>query len=468
MKQLIGDKKFYKMVLTIAIPIIIQNGVTNFVGFLDNMMVGQVGTNQMSGVAIVNQLLFVFNLCIFGAVSGAGIFVSQFWGQKNYEGMRDAFRFKMIVCGILTVIGISIFALLGPQLISLYLHEGNDSGQVIATLNYGKEYLVIMLIGLVPFAIGQVYASTLRERGETILPMKAGITSVCVNTVLNILLIFGYLGFPNLGIKGAAIATVIARIVECTIIVTWTHYHKEDNPFVQGAYHNFVVPADLMKQIIKKGAPLLMNEALWAAGTAMLMQCYSVRGLEVVAGLNIAQTIANLFNVVFIALGSAVAIIVGPLLGAGKMEEAEDTAYKMIFFSVVSCFVLGACMLVIAPMFPAIYNTSDQIKALATAFIRIGALCMPIFGFLHATYFTIRSGGRTFITFLFDSVFLWVVSVPLAFALTRYTGMPIVAIYFGCQLVDLLKCGIGYAMLKKGIWIQNIVEDIDLESELSQ
>lgn len=460
MRQLIGDKKFYRMVLAIAIPIMVQNGITHFVGFLDNMMVGQVGTSQMSGVAIVNQLLFVFNLCIFGAVSGAGIFMSQFWGQRHYEGMRYAFRFKIVICGIITLIAIGALALLGEPLISLYLHETNGSQQVVETLNYGKDYLSIMLIGLIPFAIGQVYASTLREQEETILPMKAGIVGVVVNCVLNMLLIFGTLGFPKLGIQGAAIATVIARIVECSIIVGWTHHHKEAHPFIQDVYKNFKIPAELTKQIIKKGTPLLLNEALWASGMAMLMQCYSVRGLDVVAGLNISQTIANLFNVVFIALGSAVAIIVGPLLGAGKMKEAEDTAYKMIFFAVGSCFLLGSAMFICAPLFPAIYKTTPEIKALATNFIRIGAMCMPIFGFLHATYFTIRSGGRTFITFLFDSVFLWVVSVPVAFVLTRYTGLGIVIIYLGCQLLDLFKCGIGFWMLKKRIWVQNIVEDI--------
>lgn len=457
MRKLVGDRRFYKMVLAIAVPIMIQNGVTNFVGLLDNIMVGQVGTDQMSGVAIVNQLLFVFNLCIFGGVSGAGIFSAQFFGQKNYTGVRDTLRFKLVICGIITALGVVILSIFGSNLINLYLHEGSGAGDIGATLLYGEGYLWIMLIGLLPFALSQAYGSTLREAGETVLPMKAGITAVCVNLALNSLLIFGNLGFPALGIQGAAIATVISRVVECGIIVVWTHKHNTRNIFVQGLYKNFRIPAVLMKKIIIKGTPLLMNETLWSAGMAMLMQCYSVRGLSVVAGLNIATTIANLFNVVFIALGSAVAIIVGPLLGAGKMEEAKEQAYKMIFFSVGCCFIMGSLMALLAPLFPAIYNTTDEVKYLAAWFIRIAAFCMPIQGFLHATYFTIRSGGKTFITFLFDSVYLWVASVPFAFLLAHYTNMSILPIYLACQLIDLVKCLVGYIMLKKEIWMNNIV-----------
>ena len=174
MKKLIGDKKFYMMILAIAIPIMIQNGITNFVGMLDNIMVGKVGTEQMSGVAIVNQLLFVFNLCIFGAVSGAGIFGAQFFGQDNHEGVRDTFRFKIVLCAIIVGISLIIFLIFGKSLISMYLHEGSDVGDIKLALHYGEIYMRIMLIGLIPFTIIQVYAGTLRETGQTLLPMLAG------------------------------------------------------------------------------------------------------------------------------------------------------------------------------------------------------------------------------------------------------------------------------------------------------
>ena len=189
----------------------------------------------------------------------------------------------------------------------------------------------------------------------------------------------------------------------------------------------------------------------------MLMQCYSIRGLSAVAALNISTTISNVFNVVFIAMGSAIAIIVGQLLGAGKMEEAKETDTRLIAFSVFSCFGIGAILILCAPLFPMMYNTTSEVKTLAAEFIRIAALCMPLAAFIHASYFTLRSGGKTVVTFLFDSVFLWCVSIPLAYVLSRFTGMPIVPLYLCCQLVDIIKCIIGFILVKKGVWIHNIV-----------
>ena len=347
----IGDKTFYRMVLLVAIPIIVQNSITNLVVLLDNIMVGRVGTEQMSGVAIVNQLMMVFNICIFGCVSAAGIFGAQFFGKGDHKGVQYAFRFK-ILCGLFLAFGwIVVLYFFRTPLIHLFLHEGSgQAGDLETTYRYGSSYLKIMLMGLVPAALTQVYAGTLRETGETILPMKSGVAAVLTNLVLDYILIFGVGPIPSFGVEGAAIATVTARFLEAGIIISWTHRHREENKFIVGAFESMHIPGNLTLEIIKKGMPLLINETLWSLGTAMLNQCYSTRGLAVVAGLNISSTVSNLFNVVFIALGSSIAIVVGQLLGAGKLEEAVDTDRKMIFFSVSSCFVVGMSMFLIAPL----------------------------------------------------------------------------------------------------------------------
>lgn len=456
-EKFIGDKKFYKMVLLVAVPIMIQNGITNFVSLLDNIMVGQIGMEQMSGVAIVNQLLFVYNLCIFGGLSGAGIFTAQYFGSKDDEGVRHTFRFKIWMAVILTVATILLFIAGGESLINIYLKGNNDGSDIQAALIYGRQYLYIMLAGLPAFMMVQIYASTLRECGETAVPMKAGVIAVLVNLIFNYLLIYGKFGFPKLGIAGAAIATVLSRYVEAAIVLTWTHRHKEINTYITGLYKTLKVPEYLVKRFILKGSPLLLNETLWAAGMAMLMQCYSVRGLSVVAGLNIANTISNLFNVVFIALGDSVAIVVGQLLGAGKMKEAKDTDTKMIAFSVACCTAVAVVMLLIAPLFPRLYNTSVQSRQIASWLIMATAVFMPQNAFLHAAYFTLRSGGKTVVTFLFDSVFVWCVSVPIAYVLSRFTGLPVVAIFCLVQMGDWIKCTIGFLLVKKGVWLQNIV-----------
>ena len=183
-RQLIGDKAFYKSLLAVAVPIMLQNGLTNLVSLLDNIMVGAVGTEQMSGVSIVNQLLFVFTLCVFGGLGGAGIYTAQFFGKNDQKGVRYTFRFKLMLVASLLAVGLAVFVLLSEPLIAMYLHEGSETGDIVATAEYGAKYMRVMLWGLLPFAIQQAYGSTLRETGETMLPMKAGIVAIFVNLVL--------------------------------------------------------------------------------------------------------------------------------------------------------------------------------------------------------------------------------------------------------------------------------------------
>ncbi len=456
-RKFVGNKAFYLMVLSIAIPIMIQNGITNFVSLLDNIMIGRIGTEPMSGAAIVNQLIFVYNLCIFGGVSGAGIFTAQYFGKGDQEGVRNTMRYKLWMVIIITTATIILLLTKGDALIHMYLKGDGTAAQIADTLRYGKEYLEIIVWGLPAFMMVQVYASTLRECGETMLPMKAGVVAVLVNLFFNFMLIYGMLFFPKLGVRGAALATVISRYVEAMIVIGWTHRHQAKHVFAKGLYHTMRIPGSMVKRILIQGTPLLLNETLWAAGMAMLTQCYSVRGLNVVAGLNISNTVNNVFNIVFIALGDSVAIVVGQLLGAGKMKEARDTDNKMIAFSVFCCTIVALAMLVLAPAFPNLYNTNAEAKELAKYFIMLTAVFMPQNAFLHAAYFTLRSGGRTIITFFFDSVFIWVVSVSLAFVLSRFTALPVLGIYAIVQAADFIKCIIGFILVKKGVWLRNIV-----------
>ena len=295
LEKYIGSRAFYRKLYLILIPILIQNVITNFVNLLDNIMVGQVGTEPMSGVAIVNQLLFVFNLCIFGGLAGAGILTAQYYGSGDSRGVADTFRAKLYIAASAAVVFIGIFLLGGETLIRQFIHEGGEDLDMALTLRHAKDYLEIMLLQIPPFALQMAYSSTLRETGETVLPMKAGITAVLVNLILNYILIFGKLGAPVLGVEGAAIATVIARYVECAIIVIWTHSHRSKNRFLETAFATWHIPASTLKRIAVIGLPLLVNELLWSSGMTFLGQCYSMRGLEAVSADNIRRTVSNLF-----------------------------------------------------------------------------------------------------------------------------------------------------------------------------
>ena len=456
-QKYIGDRAFYKRFLTIVIPIIIQNGITNFVSMLDNIMVGRVGSLPMSGVSIVNNMMFVYSLCVFGASSGAGIFTAQFYGCDDDEGIRHTFRFKLIICTLLSLIGIVFFIAFGTPLINFYLQGEGSPADAAEILRHGLDYLYMTFWGFVPFAISNAYSSTLRETGQTTVPMVSGITAVFVNLILNYVLIFGNFGAPEMGVAGAALATAISRYVELAILVIWTHKHKQICRFIEGAYRSLYIPWSLLKQIIAKGMPLLVNEALWSGGMAFLNQCYSTCGLDVVPALNITSTISNLAGVAFIAGGNAVGILMGQMLGASNSEEQiRDSNRKLIVANVAIGAVFGLLLASISGLFPMIYNATDSIRHTATQLILICAVTMPVHSYLNATYFTLRSGGKTLVTFIFDSGYIWCCTIPVAFVLSRFTNLPILPLYLICQSLDILKCFVGARMLKKGSWIQNL------------
>ena len=457
-EKYIGDKAFYRHVLGITIPIIIQNFITNFVGMLDNIMVGRIGTEQMSGVSIANQLIFVYFLCMFGGLGGIGIFTAQYYGSGDDEGIRHTFRAKLWLIIVLSVIAVLVLLNFGPSLLQLFLNDENAEASMAATLRYGTEYMRIILLSFPAIAVLQTYASTLRGCGETRMPMIAGVCAVIVNLVFNYLLIFGKLGFPVLGVKGAAIATVLSRYVEASICAVYVHTHSEKHSWIKGMYRTMRVPVAEVKRYISKGTLLLVNESLWSVGMTTLTQCYSMRGLNIIVAFNIANTLTQLLNVVLFAMGDAVAIIIGQLLGANKLDEAKDTDNKIIAFGLAFSLVSMVLLLILGRYFPLIYNTNDEARAMATQVMTVHAFFAPILAFTHCAYFTLRTGGKTFVTFLFDSAFTWAISVPIAFCLSRFTAMPAISMYICVTCADLIKALIGFFLVRSNIWIVNLAE----------
>ena len=456
-KHTLDGLGYYRHILSIAIPIIVQTGITNFVNLLDNIMVGQVGTIPMSGVSIVNGVLFVFNLCIFGASSGAGIFTAQFHGSGDDAGVRHTFRVKFMACLALILAGVLIFTLGGETIIGLYLTGEGDAAMAEGVMEYGLKYLRIMIWGFLPFALSNTYSSTLRETGVTLVPMCAGVCAVFVNLILNYVLIFGHFGAPAMGVEGAALATVISRFVELIIVAAWTHTHPNRHRYIQGAFRSFHIPGKLLKNIISKGMPLLLNEFFWAFGMATINQCYSTCGLDVVPALNISRTLFEVGSVVFISLGNSVGIIMGQLLGAGiGHDEIRHHNRKLMSFATVVGGSFGILLIAVSHVFPLLYNTSGDVRLLAARLICISGLMLPFNSYTNASYFTLRSGGQSLVTFLFDSCFVWGLCVPLAFCLSRFTDISILLLYFIVQATEWIKCALGAYMIKQGKWIQNL------------
>ena len=458
LKKFIGSKAFYASVVALILPMMVQQGITQFVNLLDNVMVGRLGTQPMSGVAIVNQIVFIFNLTIFGGLSGASIFGAQFFGKGDMEGVRSTFRFRLLFGAVVVVLGMAVFLTWGEDLFSLYLDENASTpAELAATLDYAKDYTAIIIWGFFPFMIVQCYSSVLRDAGETVGPMVSSMIAIFVNLIGNYLLIYGSFGVPKLGVAGAALATVIARWSEMTYLVFYAHRRKKKFTFLQGAYRSFRIPLPLVRQIAVTGTPLLLNEVFWSIGTAMVSMCYATRGLTAVAATNINSTVWNLFAIVMAAMGNAIGILSGQLLGAGDIQGAKDTVRKLLFFSVAVNLLIGGAIVAVSPLIPFIYNTEAVVRQTATHLLMISGSFLPLSAFTQGSYFTIRSGGKTFITFLFDCVYTWVVCLPIAFLLSSFTSLPLEWVFLCVQAADILKAVIGAVMLKSGIWANNMV-----------
>ncbi|NLM41742.1 MAG: MATE family efflux transporter [Firmicutes bacterium] len=455
--KFIGDRAFYQMVLGLVIPVIVQNTVTNFVNLLDNVMVGSLGTAHLSGVAIANHLMFVFNLSIFGALSGAGIYGAQFAGAKDWDSFRETLRLRLLVSAGIAALAVIIFTRWPVELLSWYLQGEGDPADSAAMLQCGMEYLRIMLWGLLPFALAQSYSSALRDAGETVLPMRATLLAVGVNLAGNYVLIFGKLGFPAMGVQGAAVATVISRVAELLVVAAVAHKNLDRFFFLKGLYRSLRIGKELAKEIMFKGMPLFVNELLWSAGMITLAQILSTRGLVVVGASNIANTFTNLFGVFFFSVGTAVAIVTGQSLGAGDEELAKDQVWKLMFFASGLAVVLGALLAVSAGWVTQVYKTEIEVRSLAAAFMRAAAFCFPFQAIANCSYFAIRSGGRTLLTMAFDSIYVWVVCVPYTYALVAWTSLPIETLYPLSQLIHPVKAILGLVAVRSGIWARNLV-----------
>jgi putative MATE family efflux protein len=456
-KSFFGDKAFYKRAFALAVPVMLQQGITNFVSLLDNIMVGRICTEAMSGVSIVNQFVFIFNLIAFGIFSGAGIYVVQFHGNHDENGIRYSFRFKIISSFLVTALGVVIFGLLDDQLINTFLTSTKTEGDLALTLSYGKEYLSVMLIGLLPYVISQAYASTLRETEHSVLPMIASICAVLTNLALNWILIFGNFGMRAMGVKGAAIATVISRFIELAILVVWTHANKEKCPFIRGAFRSLTIPGALVGSLIIKGLPLMANEFFWSTSMTLRNQCYSTKGIEAIAAQNISSTIMNVVSVVYMSFGTAISIMVGAQLGAGEIDEAKKTSKKLLTCSAFCGLIVGLFMVATSGIFPMLYKTGQNVRDLASAMMIISGIFMAFNAFSHSSYFCIRAGGNVVSTFIMDSGFMWLVVIPTVLIFTHCTNVNIITLYCIGQGCEVIKIFFAIYLFKKTNWTKRLV-----------
>lgn len=326
MKSLIGDKSFYKRLIAVSLPIIVQQLITSSVQLVDNVMVGSLGELAIGSVSVVNQLYFVVILVTFGVLGGAGVFTAQYFGSKDFDKLKQTYRFKVIASLLVAVLSFIVLSFFGEFLISLFTENP-------ITIAGGMDYLSIVKWSMFPWAISVAISFTFREIGITKPLLKISLVTILINTLLNYLLIFGSFGFPKLGIEGAAIATLISRCVEGGLFVILVY--KKGQVFNSKIKEIFKINGFVLKAIIIMAIPLMLNEVLWSTGQTMFMEAYSTRGDNALAAANITGAISQLVFVIFGGMSTGIAVMVGNTLGENKLEQAKENSKKLIFASIV-------------------------------------------------------------------------------------------------------------------------------------
>ena len=444
---MLHDRKFQKTVLMIAVPLMLQQLIVSSVNLIDNLMVGQLGDMALSGVSMANRFYMIVWAGVNGMIASSVIYLSQYNGANDTNHMKQSFRF-MIVSSYILCIALFIIAFFFPEMVIAFFIKD------VEVIRLGSAYLKIAAISYLPSVISLCIASAFRALGETKKPLYISVISVLTNAVFNYLLIFGVFGFPKLGVVGAAIATLIARSVEA-LIYLWM-LKVSDMPFKTKVSNIFTFDFELAKRITIRAFPLCVNEIMWSFGMSTLVRSYSHRGLVVNTAYSMSSTISDLFFVLFGGMATASTVLIGTPLGANKLEEAKENAYKLLGFSLILAGVILILMFATSYVAPYFYNVSMEAKHLSANFLRIMALFFVLYMFNTSIYFILRAGGDTKSTLFMDSGFMWMLNIPLVMLLAYHTNLHVLIVYAIGQSTDVLKACVSYYLLKKEKWVKNL------------
>ncbi|MGL4773069.1 MAG: MATE family efflux transporter [Clostridium sp.] len=443
------EKSFYKKVFIIALPIIIQNLITSSLNIIDTMMIGKLGESEIAAVGIANQYFFLLNILMMGLFSGIGVFTSQYWGKKDIKNIRRLMGLG-IICGVIMGTIFTIWAQVSPESI---MEIFNTDPKVI---QLGAEYLSILSLSYILTAISFNYAFGSRCIERTSVPMIASAIALGTNTILNWILIFGNLGAPALGVKGAAIATLIARILECLIIVSYVYYSK--SPLAGTVKELFDFDFMYIKKILFTVFPVLLNEACWGLGAVMYNVIYGRIGTQAIASVQIATTINNLFMVVVFGISSATLVIVGKEVGAEEIERAKKYGNNLLKIGFIIAAILSVALCFSASGVVSIYDVSEEVKMSAKAILYVTAFIMIIRVYnIIVIVGVLRGGGDTKTSLYIEAITMWFIGVPFAFVGAFIFNLPVHYVYALSTVEEIVKGIACYKRLKGGKWVKSLV-----------
>ena len=451
MKKFLPNRPFMKRVLLVALPLMLQQLITVSVNLIDNLMIGTLGNDAISAVAVVNKYYMIASMAVTGLTAAGAVFVAQFYGAGYKTNMQKSYSSMMSTTVLITLVFMAIGYFFMQPILHYFTNEAGVIGQSVI-------YMRPALLSYLPYATTLCLYSTIRAIGDTKTPFMCSLVPVVANTFLNYCLIFGHFGFPCLGILGAAVATLSARILE--VIVILFIYHHKDYPFRSSLISYIKIDASMTKQVLSKAAPLMTNEMLWSFGMATLFKFYATRGAAVMSGFSIAGTISDLFFTLFAGMAAASTVMISTPLGANRIEEAKENAYHLIGFSAGLAVVFGFMMYSSSLLVGILYNSvSADAQACAMNFIRVQSCLFWLYMATTQCYFILRAGGDMKHTLMMDSGFMWTIMIPVVGCVTYFTSFPYIVIYLFAQATDLIKLFFAYHLVSKEKWAVNLTDN---------
>lgn len=444
------DHSYYAALFRIALPIIAQNFVSSLLNVIDVTMIGQLGEVSIASVGLANQVFFLMILMLFGAYSGVGVFTAQFWGKRDVTSIRKVLGIGLMI-GLTGSLLFTVLALLLPRpVLNFYTQDP-------AVIDAGSSYLGIVGWSYCITAVTFAYSSVLRSTGHVRVPMVVSIAALSLKTLLNYGLILGNLGLPALGVEGAAIATLIARLVEMTALLVVVYVRKL--PPAARIAEMIGFSREFLARVLKTSLPVLFNEMLWSLGVTTYNMVYGRIGTEAIAAVNVASSIESLAFVLFMGIADATGILIGNRIGAGDEEHAFSSARQSLLLTVTGAILVGLVILVVSQPILGFYNMSEQAALNARNILRVMGLALWIRTTNLVVFIgVLRAGGDTRFCLVLDAGSVWLVGVPLALLGGLVLGLPVYQVYLMVVAEEAVKLGIGFWRFLSRRWITNLVQ----------
>lgn len=448
------DKKiFRKRVLSLSVPIIIQQFIQAALNLVDTIMIGKLGSDEIAAVGIANQMFFIVMMIIFGINSGISVYIAQFWGRNDTTNIRKTTGVSLSLGIAVGVIFCSVALIVPRQIMSMFIDNDN-------VINLGVNYLKIISFSYIFTAVSLSFHVASRSIGKTVVPTLVSAIALALNTLLNYALIFGNFGFPQMGVEGAAIATLIARILEFILMIAIIYGSKS---ILAASIRDLTsYSMKFLSQIFENAGPVLINEIFWCLGTVGYMWSIGKINAEAVAAYQIAGSIFRFYEVIFIGFASAAGVMIGNSIGSNNETMAKIYAGKILRLSFWASIVVSSIMLLISPMILSNFNVSKDV--LNTSQIIFNTYC--IYGIarmfnLMMIVGVLRGGGDTKFAMTMEIVAVWLIGVPLAVLGSIVLKLPVEIVVVLILTEELVKTVIGFRRLKSNMWLNNIIGHIE-------